>query len=269
MRRVSSRQNDAVRAFRTLANEPDWTGTRLLLDGAHLIHEALEVDLRFEIAAVASSRLDADTEERRLADALERRGVDMIVAADQIFDAMSPVKTPSGIVAIAARTPSSTAEVCQEAKGLTLATVDVQDPGNLGALVRVAEAGGVTGMFVCTAGRSGAAHPFSWRALRGSMGSVLRMPLVGDITASEAIECLHAAGARVVAAVPRDGRDPDAVDWSGHVGLVVGGEGPGLDEALLAGCDERVTVPMAPPVESLNVAVAGAILVYAARRQRQ
>ena len=269
MRRVSSRQNDAVRSFRALANEPDSSGTRLLLDGAHLVHEALEVGVRFEIAAVASSRLDADTEERRLADALERRGVDVIVAADQIFDAMSPVRTPSGIVAIVAREPSSTHGVCQDAEGFTLATVDVQDPGNLGALVCVAEAGGVTGMLVCTSGRSGAAHPFSWKSLRGSMGSALRLPLVAGLTASEAVDCLHTAGARVVAAVPRDGRDPDAVDWSGHVGLVVGGEGPGLDTPILAACDERVTVPMAPQVESLNVAVAGAILVYAARRQRR
>ena len=95
------------------------------------------------------------------------------------------------------------------------------------------------------------------------------MPLAGGITASEAVDSIHAAGARVVAAVPRDGRDPDDVDWSGQIGLVVGGEGPGLDEPLLAACDELVTVPMAPQVESLNVAAAGAILIYAARRQRK
>jgi RNA methyltransferase, TrmH family len=269
MRRVSSRQNDTVRSFRVLAKEPDSNGARLLLDGAHLVHEALAAGLRFEIAAVASSRLDAGTEIRRLADALERRGVDVVVAGDSVFDAMSPVRTPSGIVAIVVREPSSTSRICQHTGGLTLATVDVQDPGNLGALVRVAEAGGVTGMLVCTGARSGAAHPFSWKALRGSMGSALRMPLSAGLTAASAVDCLRDAGARVVAAVPRDGRDPDSVDWSGHVGLVVGGEGPGLDEPLLAACDELVTVPMAPQVESLNLAVAGAILIYAARRQRR
>jgi TrmH family RNA methyltransferase len=71
-----------------------------------------------------------------------------------------------------------------------------------------------------------------------------------------------------VAAVPRGGRDPDDVDWSGRVGLVVGGEGAGLSEAVAAASDQRVTVPMNPAVESLNVAVAGAILIYAARRRR-
>ena len=155
MRRVSSRQNDAVRSFRALANEPDSSGTRLLLDGAHLVHEALQAGVRFEIAAVASSRLDADTEERRLATTLEHRGVDVVVAADQVFDAMSPVRTPSGIVAIATREPSSTSRICHDAGGFTLATVGVQDPGNLGALIRVAEAGGVTGMLVCAGGRFG------------------------------------------------------------------------------------------------------------------
>jgi TrmH family RNA methyltransferase len=145
----------------------------------------------------------------------------------------------------------------------------VQDPGNLGALVRSAEAGGVTGMLVCTSGRSGAANPFSWKALRGSMGSALRLPLAAGIPANEAAGALKSAGARLIAAVPRGGHDPDLSDWRGHVGLVVGGEGPGLQEELAALCDQRVTLPMSPTVESLNVAVAGGILVYAARRQRR
>ena len=71
-----------------------------------------------------------------------------------------------------------------------------------------------------------------------------------------------------MAAVPRGGADPDAVDWRGKVGLLLGGEGPGLSAEIADACDERVTIPMATGVESLNVAVAGAILVYAARRQR-
>ena len=71
-----------------------------------------------------------------------------------------------------------------------------------------------------------------------------------------------------IAAVPRDGLDPDTMDWGGRIGIVLGGEGPGLPDAVIARCSARVTIPMAPRVESLNVAVAGAILVYAARRAR-
>jgi TrmH family RNA methyltransferase len=269
MRRVSSRQNDAVRAFRALAKEPDPAGERLLLDGAHLIRDARDAGVGLELAAIASSRLDVDSEEARLARALERNGIDVLVASDQVFSVISPVRSPSGLVAIAVRRSVAVSEICDRRDGLVLTAIDVQDPGNLGSLVRGAEAGGVTGMIVCASSRSHAASPFSWKALRGSMGSALRLPLAAGIDAEAALDCLRRAGARTVAAVPAGGRDPDSIDWSGHVGLVVGGEGAGLPEAIVARCDERVSVPMTPPVESLNVAVAGAILVYAARRQRQ
>jgi len=72
-----------------------------------------------------------------------------------------------------------------------------------------------------------------------------------------------------VAAVPRDGRDPDAVDWRGRVGLLLGGEGFGLADEIIAACDDQVSIGMAEPVESLNVATAGAVLIYSARRQRR
>ena len=171
----------------------------------------------------------------------------------------------SGIVAIARRTPLSAAAVCAGPAPLVLAAVDVQDPGNVGALIRAVEAGGATGVLVC--GRS--ANPFAWKALRGSMGSALRLPVAGGLDARSAFECLSGAGLRTIAAVPRAGAAPEAIDWKGRVGLLLGGEGPGLPADLVARCDDRVTIPMAPPVESLNVAVAAGILVYAARRMRQ
>jgi RNA methyltransferase, TrmH family len=268
MRTVSSAQNQAVRVFQALAAEPDASGTRLLLDGAHLVRDALASGMQFEIAAVAASRLTFETEERRLAEALEGRKVDVVVATDRVFDAMSPVRTPSGILAIVLREGADVAAICRRADGFILVAAGVQDPGNLGALVRVAEAGGVTGMLAGAIDGSGSANPFSWKALRGSMGSVLRLP-VASVRAEPAIAALRQAGARIVAAVPGGGGDPDAIAWSGHVGLVLGGEGAGLPDSLVSACDTQVTVPMSPAVESLNVAVAGGILIYAARRHRQ
>ena len=142
--------------------------------------------------------------------------------------------------------------------------MDVQDPGNLGALLRIAEAGGVTGVIV--SGES--ANPFSWKAVRGSMGSVLRLPIARSLSIDTVMADIGSAKVATIAAVPRDGRDPDAVDWSGRIALLLGGEGPGLDPDVVADCDQRVSVPMAPPVESLNVGAAAAILIYAARRGR-
>jgi RNA methyltransferase, TrmH family len=260
---ISSRQNPIVREFRGLARTPDPSGARLLLDGAHLLHEAQRAGAAIRIVAVAASKMEGDTEEGALARALDRSGTEVVTATDQVLDAMSPVRTPAGIVAIAERTPATVDEICGHA-GFVLVAVDVQDPGNLGSLIRAAEAGGVTGVLVT--GKS--AHPFSWKTVRGSMGSVLRMPVASAPSVSAVLSTLRTAGVRTIAAVPRDGADPAAVDWRGSIGLLLGGEGPGLSPEAIAASGARVTIPMAPPVESLNVAVAGAILVYAARQQR-
>jgi len=265
MKRISGRQHALVRAYRDLARTPDPAGLRLLLDGAHLVREAHDASLTFESLVVASSRLDSDSEERALAEAVARKGVDVAVAGEQTFAALSPVRTPSGIVAIAHRHPTTAEAILGQARLFALVVVDVQDPGNLGALMRVAEAGGVTG--IIAAGES--ANPFSWKTVRGSMGSVLRLPVARSVSIDAVMEDLRKTNTKVIAAVPRDGWDPDAVDWSGRIALLLGGEGPGLSPQVVAAADERVTIPMESPVESLNVAASAAIIIYAARRARR
>ena len=264
MKSISSRQNPLVRTFRALADDPDPTGERLLLDGAHLVRDAHEAEALFEVLVVAASRLRTDTEEAQIAEALEAHGVEVITADQKAFAALSPVKSPSGIAAIVRRKVTAPALMCEHPRAFVVAAVDVQDPGNVGALIRTAEAGGATGTFVC--GTS--ASPFSWKALRGSMGSALRLPIVAGMTTEAVMTCMEEAGLRMIATVPRGGDNPEDIDWRGQIGLLVGGEGPGLSDDVVARCSGRVTIPMASTVESLNVAVAGGILIYAARRQR-
>jgi RNA methyltransferase, TrmH family len=264
MKSISSRQNPIVRAFRSLAETPDPDGARVLLDGAHLVRDARAAGTALEIVVVEESRLQSETEEGILAQMLARDGIEVVQAQDKVFATLSPVKTPSGIAAIGRRRSTAVEEICAPDVAFVLAAVNVQDPGNVGSLLRVAEAGGVTGAFVC--GTS--ANPYAWKALRGSMGSALRLPIVTGLTQEAAFTAMKRSGLRLVAAVPRNGRDPDAIDWSGRVGLLLGGEGLGLADEIIAACDERVSIGMAEPVESLNVAAAGAVLIYTARRQR-
>jgi len=281
VKRITGRQNALVRAYRDLAREPDPAGVRLLLDGAHLIREAHDAALVFESLVIASSRLESDNEEHidrrggpsgppltgeaELAQSLERKGVDVAVAGDQTFAAISPVRTPSGIVAIVHRHPTTVDAILEQARLFALVVIDVQDPGNLGALMRVAEAGGVTGIIV--AGES--ANPFAWKAVRGSMGSVLRLPVARSVSTDAVMQDMRKTNTKVIAAVTRDGWDPDAVDWSGRIALMLGGEGPGLSPQVVAAANERVTISMESPVESLNVAASAGIIIYAARRARR
>src|SRR6185436_6673173 len=125
--------------------------------------------------------------------------------------------------------------------------VDIQDPGNVGAIVRVAEAGGATA--VIAAGAS--ADPFGWKALRGSMGSALRLPLAARATGA-AVDEARRRGCRIVATAPRGGRSLFDADLKGPLAILIGGEGQGLAPSVAAAADDRITIPMAAPVESLN-----------------
>jgi len=261
---ITSRHNPIVGRFRTMADTPDPSGTQLLLDGAHLVRDARRSGLAFDVVAIASSRLHSNSEERQLAQAFASEGVEVIEASDDVFDALSPVRTPSGIAAIVNRRATDATAMVSRSDAFMLVAIDVQEPGNVGAMLRSAEAGGVTGAFICGA----SANPFSWKAVRGSMGSALRLPIVSSPNTESVLACLRDAGTRLVATLPRGGDDPDAIDWRGKVAIVLGGEGPGLPMGVLAQCDASVSIPMARSVESLNVAVAAAILVYAARRGR-
>jgi len=262
--RIESRRHDLVTRFRSLAAEADPAGRRLLLDGVHLVRDAQAAGLAFEAVAVAASAVSPDSEVGRLVAGLRGAGIEVAEASDRAFDALSPVRSPSGIAAIVCRTPTSSAELYAEETPLLVAAIDVQDPGNIGAVIRAAEAGGATGVIACGA----SASPFSWKAVRGSMGSVLRLPVAIGSTPAHLLAELSAAGLRSIASTARGGLDPDRVSWRGRVVLLLGAEGSGLHADLAAAADECVSIPMVPPVDSLNVAVAGAILIYAARRQR-
>jgi TrmH family RNA methyltransferase len=149
------------------------------------------------------------------------------------------------------------------AADLVLVLVDVGDPGNLGTLVRTAEAAGAGAVVCC----GSTADPFAPKAVRASAGSILRVPVVADCTAAEALAALAGEGAGRIA-LTAGAPDPyDAVDLTGPVALVLGSEAHGLPEGLEV--DRSVSIPMAGAIESLNVATAGAIVCFEAARQRR
>jgi RNA methyltransferase, TrmH family len=261
MDRISSRRNHAVKRFRDLARTAG--AEAVLLDGEHLLDEAIRSRLPLEAVAL-SERLPGPH-----LDAIAARagaaGARVLVVSNDVMTAMSPVRHPSGIVAIAARPSATIEDAFGRAPQMTLLLADVQDPGNVGAIVRVAEACGATG--VLTSGAT--ADAFGWKALRGSMGSAFRLPVATRVDVADAIREAQRRGMHVLAAVPRDGTPLPATDLRRPVTALLGGEGGGLSAEALALADERVTVPMQPPVESLNVATAAALIVYEAWRQRQ
>jgi RNA methyltransferase, TrmH family len=256
---ITSRQNPLVARFKAAADHDEhW----MLLDGAHLLAEALDAGLAIDCVAVDPDRIAGSDR-----DALARRlPPDGLVAVSRtVLAAMSPVRTPTGIVALAARPRHATGDVMRRGTALLVGAADVQDPGNLGAIVRAAEAGGASGVITTPGG----ADPFGWKAIRGAMGSTFRLPIVRALSLASMVDEAHAAGLQVVAAVGHAHTPMHEVNFTKPTLIVLGGEGQGLPPALLDSADVVVSIPMTPPVESLNVAVAAALLVYEARRQRE
>jgi TrmH family RNA methyltransferase len=263
MLHISSRQNPAVARYRAVAQGEEHS--LVLLDGAHLVASALAARVPIRQAIVAAGAHE-DPEIARLVRQILREGVEIVSASAPVMNAISPVRSPSAIVAIADR-PAVLPDRLYPDRPLPLVVVaaDVQDPGNVGAIVRVAEAGSATG--VIAAGQS--ADPFGWKALRGSMGSALRLPIAAESSLEDAIATARSHGCRIVASAPRNGEPLFEADLTGALAILIGGEGPGLPLGIVADADAVVTIPMQPPVESLNAAVTAALIVYEARRQRQ
>jgi TrmH family RNA methyltransferase len=258
---ISSRQNPLVARYRAARDHRDRGA--VLLDGVHLVGDAVAAGLSLRDVVVSADSADrADVGE--LLRRLSRARVPVTTASPAVMAALSPVRSPSAVVALIDRPSAAESRVFGGASPLVVVAADIQDPGNLGAVVRVAEAAGATG--VVTAGRS--ADPYGWKAIRGSMGSALRLPICSAPDAAAAVETGRRRGCRILATTPRDGRSLFAVDLTGPSAIVVGGEGSGLPDAIVEAADGRITIPMQTPVESLNAAVSAAVILYEARRQR-
>jgi RNA methyltransferase, TrmH family len=254
---ITSRQHRIVRAFRSAAARE---GETALLDGWHLLHEADRSGAEILVVAVAGSPPAAA--DATLLQRVARR-CDVITVSAAVMDAISPTRTPSGVAAIVKPQYAELRALLAPPPALVIVAIDVQDPGNIGAMIRSAEAGGATG--VVAAGST--ADPWGWKALRAAMGSTLRLPLRRDATAA-ALIALRRHGLVIVATSPRRAQPMHQLDFRRPMALLLGSEGPGLDDAIVSAADERVSIPMSGRVESLNVAVTAALLVYEAQRQR-
>ena len=234
----------------------------VLLEGERLLREALASGLTIGVAAFSETALDASL--GALADDVARAGGRVVSVPPAVLAAMSPVRQPSGVVSLAALSPASLEGALRVAPQFAVLLGGVQDPGNVGAIVRAAEASGATGI---VAGE-GTADPYGWKALRGAMGSTFRVPVASNVALVEAVQRARSTGLRIVAAVPREGTPLPDLDLRGPTAVLLGGEGNGLPASLLALADARVSIPMRAPVESLNVGVAAALIAYEAARQR-
>lgn len=233
----------------------------ILLEGHRLIEEALDSGVVVAEAAIAPSA-ERDELTRAVAARLAASGVPVRRVSDDVMDALAETETSPGLLALARR-PVFDEEALYSSLPLIVVAVSVQNPGNVGGLLRTAEAAGATGVYLTR----GTADPLSWKGLRGSMGSAFRLPHVsGEL--DSILASLRQRRVRTVASVI-EGAAYNETDLTGPLALLMGSEGSGLPPEATDAADVRVTIPMAGRVESLNVGVAAGLLLFEAARQRR
>jgi RNA methyltransferase, TrmH family len=260
--KITSRDNSLLRRARVVRDGK--VDDLIFIEGLRLCEEALTTNLAIE-AVVYSEHLVQKAVPAKLIAQLSERAKSSASVSEKLLESISYTKTPQGIVVLATRPASDVDNLTkrQPAKPLIVMLHETNNPVNVGAIVRTAEAAGATGV-IATANT---ADPFSPKALRGAMGSAFRLPVWNGATFPQALAWCRARKLQVICAEVSAATLFSDVDWRNPSVLLLGRESAGLSKAELAAVDLAVRIPM-KGAESLNVAVATGVILYEAARQR-
>jgi TrmH family RNA methyltransferase len=264
LRAVSGRHNPLVKELRQcFARAELGPEGYCAIEGARILEEAVRSRLRFKAVFVSQS---AAIRSEKLLSQIKAQ-VEMLLVSDKIFAGAVPSESPQGVAALV-RIPQFglSAAIGPDAAtpALALIVAGLQDPGNLGTLVRSAEAFGATGMLLA----EGTVSPYNPKTVRAAAGSLFRLPVVRGKLA-EFIAAVRSQGMRLLATSSHNGTALPDARLDGPVAVLIGGEGAGLPRHARGDADETIAIPHSERVESLNAGVAGGILLYEAARQRQ
>jgi RNA methyltransferase, TrmH family len=276
---IFSRDNRWLKLFRLALRGGLPTGDGFVgVEGARLVEEALRSGCEIQAVLFGES---GERHHARLAPLIDRPELafPILRTTDRLFEGIADTDHPQGVAALVKPRPASFDELVRTpdlaCAPLLAILAGVQDPGNVGTILRTASAFGATGAATCASGISGTANPYSPKALRASAGAALHLPVLAGMSLSILLTQLKVAGLRTLASSTHQAPGsaqallaPWEVDWCEPVALLVGNEGSGLPEEVERSADARIRIPMSGEVESLNAAAAAAVLFYEAARQR-
>ena len=231
-----------------------------LAEGFKMCEEAPERDVR-EIYITQEALEKAGTQPA-LREKLERIGYETV--SSEVFRKMSDTRTPQGILCVVKRQETDLERLLAAENPLLIVLEDLQDPGNLGTIVRTGEGAGVTGIVMS----QGTVDIYNPKTIRATMGSIYRVPFVYTEDLGRAVGQMRERGMRVYAAHLAGEKDYDGFCYRKGTAFLIGNEARGLGGELSRQADDLLKIPMEGQVESLNAAVSAALLVYEAHRQR-
>jgi TrmH family RNA methyltransferase len=262
LRRIEGRHNALVKELRGAFAHGELTPDGYCaIQGMRILEEAIRSGLKFKAVFFRAS---AENRAERLLPQLAAH-VETLLLPDKLFASAVPSETPQGVAALVRCKPFRLEDVLAKSQaGPLLAIAGVQDPGNLGTIVRSAEAFGASGVLL----GEGTVSSFNSKVVRASAGSVFRLPIV-QTKLPGILDQMRDRGLRLIATSSHQGTPLDQATLTGPLAVFIGNEGAGLPRDLLAEMTEIVAIPHAPSVESLNAGVAASIVLYEAARQKR
>ena len=261
--KITSRDNPLLRHARAVRDGK--ARESIFVEGLRLCEEALRSNLKID-SVIFSEQIAKKDRAARLIEELESVAGKSASISEKLLATISFTKTPQGIIVLAARPQLTVSEFKkrQSTRPLLVILHGINNPVNVGAILRTAEAAGATGVVITT----GTADPYSSKSLRGAMGAAFRLPVWNGPRLQQVIDFCREQDIRTVATRAAASNGYLDFDWRKPFALIMGGESTGLTDEELAAADAIVTIPMQGSTESLNVAVAAGILLYEANRQR-
>jgi len=262
LRRVAGRHNQRLKELRLAFRRAELTAHgECAIEGVKLIEEALRSGQHLN--GVFFSESARPLAEKLLPQIGAR--TEALVLPNALFNSIVPSDAPQGVAALLKLPAFSAVQLLERlSDGPFVVAAGLQDPGNLGTILRSAEAFGAAGVFLT----EGTVSPYNWKVLRGSAGSIFRLPVV-RIASAELLPLLRARGVRLVATSSHQGTPLPQISWTLPLAIFIGNEGAGLPRELMSQMDQTLAIPQAAQVESLNAGIAASILLYEAARNRK
>lgn len=260
---ITSKENSAIKYLRSLSDPKGRKKERaFLIEGTKMVEEALRDNLGVKMVVAAPDLVQHHG--KGILKLAESRSVEVLWISARLMDALSENKTPQPVMAVVKMQEHRENELTTHDAKLIVIAHQLQDPGNLGAIIRTAEAVGSSGVAVTT----NTVDPYNAKAVRASMGSVLRLPIVPIGNGTAFLKGCKQQGFQTMATVLTGEKTHFDVDLVNPTVVVLGQEGAGLPQNIMDNVDLLVRIPMAKTIESLNVATAAAVVLYEAMRQR-
>ncbi len=260
LRAVSSRQNTLVKELRSAFQSGGPTADGYCaLDGVKILEEAIRSS--WKLKAVFFSEHAKERSGKLLPQFSSH--TETLLLPDDVFRSAVLTESPQGVAALVKIREHSLDEMLRPANPLVVIAAGLQDPGNLGTIIRSAEAFGATGLLAA----EGTVNPYNPKVIRGSAGSVFRLPLL-KIGAREALSAIRGKGLRVLATSSHKSIPLHDADLTGPLAVIIGNEGAGISRDLIVQADQSIGIPHSANVESLNAGIAASVVLYECARQR-